>query len=168
MPVVRQDFWLSSNLGVALGGASVYVCSQPANTTSVPPSPLATLYTDSTGTMTLSQPLSTDGNGHAVAYMPSAIYTVTYQHPLVGSIILPDQNVTLPGGQPVGMNAEIPVGTKNGVNTIFTLSQAPSPPQSLSLYINGVFQTAYSLTGTVINYTTPPRTGDQLYATYIT
>ena len=34
--------------GPALNGVDVYICTQPAVTTTVPPTPLATLYTDST------------------------------------------------------------------------------------------------------------------------
>ncbi len=71
MSIARDDRWVADALGVALAGAQVYWCTQPASTTANPPSPLATIYTDSTGTTPLTQPVLTDGFGHPTpTWMP--------------------------------------------------------------------------------------------------
>jgi hypothetical protein len=44
MAIARDDRWLTDALGRALAGAQVFYCLQPATTTTVPPSPLATVY----------------------------------------------------------------------------------------------------------------------------
>ena len=52
-----------------------------------------------------------------------------------------------------------PSGVIDGVNVTFTLPHTPNPVSSLSLYLNGVFQTNgvdYSLSGNTITYVTPP------------
>ena len=68
-------------------------------------------------------------------------------------------------------DGEVPAGTLNGVNTLFTLSAVPAPPTSLSLYRNGVLQKAgfdYSIAGNTISFLTAsiPQTGDTLVASY--
>lgn len=68
------------------------------------------------------------------------------------------------------VDAEVPTGVINGVNTVFTLSTPPDPPESLRLYLNGIVQTEgidYALLGDTITYiVTPPQTGDSLIAWY--
>jgi hypothetical protein len=69
------------------------------------------------------------------------------------------------------VDEEVPAGTVDGSNTSFTLSQAPSPVASLSLYRNGVLQKAnrdYTLSGTGIVFQPglAPQPGDILLASY--
>lgn len=66
-------------------------------------------------------------------------------------------------------DAEVPSGTKNGVNTSFTLAFSPSPALSLmffwkkQLLIQGV---DYTLAGNAVSVTAPPLSGDDLHAWY--
>jgi hypothetical protein len=86
--------------GPALNGVDVYICTQPAVTTTVPPTPLATLYTDSTGGTLLANPVQTDGLGNWFAYLATGTYTVVLVDPnnRIPVTVFPDQNVTSPGG----------------------------------------------------------------------
>ncbi|HML15470.1 MAG TPA: hypothetical protein VK419_00530 [Bryobacteraceae bacterium] len=66
---------------------------------------------------------------------------------------------------------ETPSGAINGSNTSFTLVNAPSPPASLSLYLNGLLMTQgidYTLSGNAISFLTAstPQSGDLLVASY--
>lgn len=68
---------------------------------------------------------------------------------------------------------EVPTGTVNGVNLVFTLSAAPNPANSLQLYKDGMFQTAgagvdYTLATNTITFEAgnAPQTGDNLFAVY--
>lgn len=62
------------------------------------------------------------------------------------------------------IDAEVPTGTINGVNAVFTLSQPPSPALSLQLVRNGLALRGsgfdYTLTGSTVTYNTAPSTGD--------
>src|ERR1700721_1297769 len=103
MSLARDDRYVTDAQGRALAGAQVYWCTQPASTASNPPSPLATVYTDSTGDTPIVQPALTDGFGHAYAYMNNAVlYTVVIWHPLFGQnpVVLPDQAIAGSGGGP--------------------------------------------------------------------
>jgi hypothetical protein len=65
---------------------------------------------------------------------------------------------------------EVPSGTVNGVNTIFTLAHTPTAG-TLLLFLNGVKQKAgvgnhYTISGATITFVTAPETGDDLSAYY--
>ena len=69
------------------------------------------------------------------------------------------------------VDAETPAGLINGSNMVFSLADAPSPLSSLTLYRNGVLQTAnldYTLSGNIITFASVsgPQTGDVLEASY--
>jgi hypothetical protein len=66
------------------------------------------------------------------------------------------------------VDAEIPLGTIDGVNTQFQLSAAPFPASSLNLYVNGVLQRNYTLTGSTVVLApgSAPQSGDSLSAWY--
>jgi hypothetical protein len=73
------------------------------------------------------------------------------------------------------VDGEIPSGTINGVNKVFTLAAAPDPTSSLKLYRNGlrlIVNNSYTLVGSTITFTDDqdsiPQTGDQLVADYRT
>jgi hypothetical protein len=66
---------------------------------------------------------------------------------------------------------EIPGGGINGVNTIFTLANTPSPATSLAVHLNGLtlsLGTDYTLTANTVTFLTAstPQTGDVLDASY--
>lgn len=174
MAIARDDRWVTDGLGRALAGAQVYWCTQPASTTANPPSPLATLFTDTTGDTPLVQPVLTDGFGHAFAYMDDSIlYTVVIWHPLFGSnpIVVTDQSIG-GGGSISGLAAfaGIPIGTINGTNVTFTLANGSSPlgipPIDVIVWKNFplIQGLGYSISGDTITYATAPVSGDSIYA----
>lgn len=75
------------------------------------------------------------------------------------------------GVLPSFADGEIPSGTINGSNTVFTLVNSPSPASSLDLYRNGLLmkQTSdYTLVNNVATFVTAatPQPGDALVAVY--
>ena len=71
------------------------------------------------------------------------------------------------------VDMEVPGGAMNGVSSVFTLSQAPSPAASLHLFRNGILQkpgTDYALTGSGVTFLSVsiPQVGDTLTASYRT
>lgn len=187
MAIARDDRWLADALGRALPGAQVYWCLQPASTGSNPPSPLATIYTSISGSTPITQPVLTDGFGHADAYMDdSVLYTVVYWHPLFGSnpVVLTDQRIGGGSGgssQTVTPFAGIPSGTIDGSNKTFTLTNNGAAltvlPTQATVCLNiplipGLGYTGPTLTGGVVQVTfaNAPQpasgsvAGDSLYA----
>jgi len=72
----------------------------------------------------------------------------------------------LPG---LAVGNETPSGTKNGVNTDFTLAQIPNP-DSLLLTLNGQVQTGggvdYTISGLIITFNSAPISSDTIVAAY--
>ncbi len=69
------------------------------------------------------------------------------------------------------VDSEVPSGTINGSNTIFTLANVPNPPSSLALFRNGLLLTQggdYTLASNAVTFQTGalPQTGDVLAASY--
>jgi hypothetical protein len=65
---------------------------------------------------------------------------------------------------------EIPSGTINGSNTVFTLAQTPLEGESVDVYLDGLKQiptTDYSISGTTITFVTAPVAGQNLRVDYI-
>jgi hypothetical protein len=125
MTIARRDDYLTDAQGRALAGAQVYYCTQPANTGSVPPGPLAVLFNGISGPPGVPNPVITDGFGHAVAYLTAGVlYTVVFVHPLFATpVVLTDQQV---GGSGGGSGytpfSGVPSGTIDGVNRVFPLT----------------------------------------------
>lgn len=170
MSIARRDDWLTDAQGRALSGAQVFYCTQPATTSPLPPSPLATIYSNITGTPE-ANPQLTDGFGHAVAYAnDSVLYTIVYVHPLFGTnpVVLIDQSFGGGGSGNLTAFAGTPSGTINGTNTVFTFAVAASPA-SLTIWlnfplINGLGYMWTWAGGTLtITYAVAPQTGDSLY-----
>jgi hypothetical protein len=74
-------------------------------------------------------------------------------------------------GVPNFTDSEIPRGTIDGNNAVFTLVNAPNPGSSLQLYKNGqklTQGTAFNLAGNIITYVTAyvPQPGDNHEAIY--
>jgi hypothetical protein len=68
-------------------------------------------------------------------------------------------------------DAEIPAGTVNGANAVFTLASTPSPAGSLELFRNGLLQrqgSDYQISGNVVTFflASVPVSGDLLVASY--
>ena len=64
---------------------------------------------------------------------------------------------------------EIPAGAIDGLNTVYTLANAPVPATSLQLYLNRVLMvdtTDYALVGLTITMTLAPQVGDTFVAYY--
>ncbi len=72
---------------------------------------------------------------------------------------------------PAFIDGEVPAGTVNGTNAAFTLSNAPDPAGSLTIFRNGILQKLtldYTISGTAITFTSAatPQIGDTLLASY--
>jgi hypothetical protein len=65
--------------GLGVPNQSVAVCTQPANTTTLPCSPLATLGANTATTTGDANPTTTDANGNFVFYLPQSVGKVTIQ-----------------------------------------------------------------------------------------
>lgn len=173
MAIARDDRWISDAQGRALAGAQVYWCTQPATTAANPPSPLAVVYTDLSEDP-LTQPVITDGFGHATAYMDdSVLYTVVIWHPLFGPnpIVLEDQAIAAPLA--VGNYTPfegIPSGTVNGTNRVFTLTNGGTPlgvaPSQATVWLNFplVPGVGYTISGDAITFTNAPISTDTIFA----
>ena len=177
MAITRDDRWLTDAQGRALAGAAVYYCTQPATTDAVPPSPLATIYSDLNGTVG-TNPVYTDGYGHAYAYIDdSVLYTLVYVHPLFGfrPVVLIDQ--VIGGGGAGGLAdtpfAGVPSGTIDGVNKTFTLmngtSTLTSAPTSIIVWCNfplikGLGFVVSTTSPFTITFANAPQTTDSIYA----
>lgn len=101
MPAFRFDGSISNaGLGQACQGVQVYVLTQPANTNAFPPTPLASIFSDSAGLVPLANPVISDGNGNFFFYAASGTYTLFYHDPFgrIPDEIFPDQALTTQGG----------------------------------------------------------------------
>lgn len=65
-----------------------------------------------------------------------------------------------------GWTEEVPTGTVNGSNAVFTLAFTPDDPSAVSVYLNSLLETEYSITGATITFTTAPALGQSVYVTY--
>jgi hypothetical protein len=112
----RSDGWVKTAQGPAVPGAQIWVCTQPANVTTAPPSPLALIYSDPNGLVPIQAPIISDGFGHYDFYVLAGLYTVVVA--LGGTIqqVYPDQSLGGVGtGTPPTPPAPPPVLEHNGV-----------------------------------------------------
>jgi hypothetical protein len=65
-----------------------------------------------------------------------------------------------------GWTKEIPSGTVNGSNTVFTLAFTPDDPNGVRVFLDSLIETAFSISGTTITFTTAPALGQSVYCTY--
>lgn len=86
----RYDTWVKSAQGPAIPGSQIYVCTQPSNLV-IPPTPLALIYSDPNGLVPITQPLLTDGLGHADFYALPGFYTLIVAYNGVLQQSYPDQ-----------------------------------------------------------------------------
>lgn len=141
MPVItnyfRMDGWVKSAQGPAIPGAQIYVCTQPANTVALPPSPLANIFSDVNGLVPITQPIITDGFGHYDFYAQAAVYTIVVG--LGGAVqeVYPDQSLGGASGTSGGGGGTALVIQVNGV----------SPANQLLLNLQGAGSTSVTTDG---------------------
>jgi hypothetical protein len=160
----RNDQWTQDAQGNAISGAATYVCSQPATTTSIPPSPLVPLYEDPAGVIPITNPVISDGYGHSFFYVASGTYTLLTTSPQIQTVILPDQIIS---GVISPITSSPLSGAINGTNRVFTLLSTPS--NFSMIYLNGVLQlpgTNYTISGPTVTFNNAPETGDMLWSVY--
>lgn len=138
----RRDDWVTDAMGNAISGASVYVCSQPASTGSIPPSPLVQLYADPLGADPITQPVLTDGYGHAAYYLASGTYTVVYFSPQIQEVVLPDQLIG-------GAGVTFPVTVAEGGTNATTAAQALINLGGAASGANADITSLAAITGTI-------------------
>lgn len=107
----RFDGWVKSATGAAIAGSQVFVCFQPANTDSYPPTPLAPAYEDVNGLVPVTFPLITDGFGHFEVYVAAGRYTIVVALSGVIQQVYEDQ---VPMGSSVPGTDTTPVLETNG------------------------------------------------------
>lgn len=61
---------------------------------------------------------------------------------------------------------EVPSGSVNGSNVTFTLAFTPDDANAVNVYLDGILETAYSLSGTTITFTTAPANGQSVLVNY--
>ncbi|HEV2287400.1 MAG TPA: hypothetical protein VGR81_00440 [Candidatus Acidoferrales bacterium] len=86
----RHDGVVFGENGKPVSGATIVVCTQPANVTVTPCTPLANLYTDATLATASANPLSTDGLGNFHFYAAPGMYTVQIYGPGVNTYTMHD------------------------------------------------------------------------------
>jgi hypothetical protein len=173
----RRDEEIVDAMGNPLSGVAVYLCSQPANTSTIPPAPIVRLFADAAGKIPLTRPPQTDAYGACEYYAPAGIYTVVYYSTQIAgqTLVLIDQILQGPAPLPTQYNADSSTaGTisplPDGIETQFNLSAVPSPSQSLVFSINGLVVSAYTLLPGLLTVVLPtaPHAGALLMATYQT
>jgi hypothetical protein len=84
-----------------VSGASVAVLTQPANTSTQPGSPLASIFQDSAGLIPMTNPTTTDGLGNYDFYVAAGVYTLQiygnkiYSATSPQQLLIPDTQVPL-------------------------------------------------------------------------
>jgi hypothetical protein len=86
----RHDGEVQGEQGIPVAGATIVVCTQPANVTIAPCTPLANLYTDTTLTTPAPNPLTTDGLGNFYFYAAPGLYTVQVYGPSINTYTTPE------------------------------------------------------------------------------
>lgn len=86
----RHDDVVRNEQGLPAAGATIVVCTQPANVIVTPCTPLANLYTDATLTTPAPNPLTSDGLGNYHFYAAPGVYTVQVYGPGINTYTTPD------------------------------------------------------------------------------
>lgn len=105
--IARTDGWVKTSQGPAVPGAQIWVCLQPANVGSLPPSPLANIFSDVNGLVPLSQPVITDGFGHYDFYTQVGVYTVIVGLGGLVQQVYPDQSVGGASSSGTALNLQV-------------------------------------------------------------
>lgn len=158
----RMDFSLQNAQGQAISGATVNVYSQPAcgQAATLTPAGRAQLYSSPSGGP-ITQPLFTDGFGHAAAYLATGCVTVVYYSPFTGTITYPDQISAAPGtGGPINStsatgNSGPAALTSGNLNIPVYVGAAGSGAPIASDGSNGLTVTGNVASATAVNPTSP-------------
>lgn len=119
----RMDFSLQNAQGQAISGATVTVYNQSACGSAA--TTLATIYPAATGGTPISgSQVTTDGFGHAYAYMAAACYTVVYYSQYTGTLTYADQG---PNGFGAGAYVKIAGDDMTGGLTTNKVISVTSP-----------------------------------------
>jgi len=155
----RRDDDVQNALGQAVPNISVAYYVQPSLT-------LATVYADSAGSSTISNPQQTNGLGQTVAYMAAGLYTVTYSGAQIQPLSYSDQVVgaIVDGG---GVQNLTVTPAPDGSIRVFTLSGTPSNPANDQFFVAGSltrYSSAYTVSGSTLTWVAavPPQEGDIL------
>jgi hypothetical protein len=166
--ILRKDWTVQTAQGQAVGGAEVYVLTQPADVDTL--TPLATVYSDSTGTPG-PNPAITDGLGQVALYLDNAqLYTLVVVSPLLDTQAYPDQNL---GNAPATSTtfAQTPAGAIDGTNRTYTLTVTPALlylQWNSATLVPGVGYTTAVVDGIfTVTLAIAPQVGDTLYASGI-
>ncbi|MHB8539425.1 MAG: hypothetical protein ACYDCD_00575 [Candidatus Acidiferrales bacterium] len=111
----RHDGIALGEQGKPVAGATIVVCTQPANITVAPCTPLVNLFTDATLTTPAPNPLTSDGLGNYHFYAAPGIYTLQIYGAAIHTYTTPD--VILPMNP---LNAQ--VGSLTATNAISALT----------------------------------------------
>lgn len=124
----RSDGWVKTSLGPAVPGAQIWLCFQPANVASAPPSPLVPMFSDPAGNVPITQPILTDGFGHYDFYTVAGVYTLVVAYGGLIQQVYPDQSIGGVGnGSGGGTALSLQVnGSPNGSQTQLNLTGAGS------------------------------------------
>lgn len=158
--ILRLDRTVQTAQGQAVAGALVYFLTQPADVETL--TPLANVFSSSAGAAG-TNPQVTDGLGQIGCYLDNGqLYTMVVVSPFLETQVYPDQNL---GNSPTTSTtfAQVPAGTINGVNRVFTLTVAPT---QATIWLNFplVPGVGYTLVGNTITYSRAPKVGETLYA----
>jgi hypothetical protein len=155
----RRDDEVHNGLGQAMPNIAVTYYTQPGGT-------LATIYADPIGTIPISNPQYTNGQGQAAAYMAAGTYTVTYSGAQIQTGIYPDQIVG-GSGSGAGIPPMTPTPAPDGTVRIFTLPSTPPSPAADQFFVAGSlvsYGVAYTVSGRTLTWigAVPPQKGDSL------
>ncbi len=116
----RHDNILVGPRGAAMPGQFVAVCSEPANVSTTPCSPLIQLYSSSSGG-TISNPVQADSLGNYHFYAAPGVYTLQSYGPMIQAPLVQTDvavGVAGPAGNVSGATIDISANTlKNATNT---------------------------------------------------
>lgn len=111
---VRVDGVVQSRSGAPAPGATVAVCSQPANTSIVPCAPLAPLCSSLTDTVCASpNPTTADGLGNYFFYIAPGLYSYQFYGNGLTTRVLPDQQVGSGSTPTSGTTASLSISPTN-------------------------------------------------------
>jgi hypothetical protein len=175
----RRDEEIVDAMGNPVSGVQIALATQPANTSSFPPTPTVKLFGDGSGNPLPTPYPTTDAYGHCSYYAPPGLYTVVFYSTQIATpsqtLVLIDQVLQGPAQLPTQFKADSSTaGTitplPDGVETQFNLSAVPNPAQSLVFSINGLYVSAYTLLPGLLTVVLPtaPHAGALLMATYQT
>lgn len=126
----RYDNIVLGSTGVAVGSQSIAVCTQPASVSTQPCSPLATIYSSSSGAAQ-ANPLTADAYGNYHFYALPGVYTIQIYGPQIATAF-------------VMTDVQVPIGS--GANNTFTGNNTHSGTETFAninsiIFVDGTTHT---------------------------